>query len=224
MPPEKADLNSKILPCRILAAANFSDLHSRTIGSFAVSTEEKNMKNDQDESVETANELEQRVVSIKRTSKVQKGGRRFQLSALVAVGDHNGRVGIGMGKSKEVPDAIRKGEEAARRALIDVPLKNGTIPHQINMKYSAGRVMLKPASPGTGVIAGEAMRAVLELAGVKDIFAKCMGTNNPLNVVKATMKAIESLNTEDKVCKKRGVSALVEAEPVPDAPVAEMQE
>ena len=152
-------------------------------------------------------ELEQRVVSIKRTSKVLKGGRSFHLSALVAVGDYNGHVGIGLGKAKQVPDAIRKGEEAARKALIRVPMKGTTIPHEVTARFTAGQVIMRPASEGTGVIAGETMRAVLELAGIRDILAKSLGSDNPINVVKATMEGFQQLHTAEEMAAKRGLQS-----------------
>jgi small subunit ribosomal protein S5 len=150
-------------------------------------------------------EFEERVVCINRTSKVVKGGRNFSFSALVVVGNKNGKVGVGLGKANEVADSIRKGTELARKSLIDVPLRDHTIPHEVQAKFGGGRVLLRPASPGTGLIAGGGMRAVLDLAGVKDVLAKSLGSNNAVNVVKATMKAVESLRSREQVMALRGL-------------------
>jgi small subunit ribosomal protein S5 len=152
-------------------------------------------------------ELTDRVIHINRCSKVVKGGRRVSFSALVVVGDGNGKVGYGLGKAKEVPEAIRKGVEKARKSMITVPLDKRTIPYDVIGKYGAGKVLLKPASEGTGVIAGGAIRAVLEVAGVGDILSKCLGSNNPHNSVKATLNALSQLKSAEQVLARRGMAS-----------------
>ncbi len=151
-------------------------------------------------------ELKDKMVHIGRVAKVVKGGRRFSFSSVSVVGDGNGHVGIGLGKANEVTDSIRKSVEDAKKNVIEVPIVKGTIPHEIIGKYGAAKVMLKPASPGTGIIAGGGVRAVLESAGVQDVLTKLQGSSNPHNVVKATIRALLLLNDAKKVAERRGIT------------------
>ncbi len=151
-------------------------------------------------------ELREQLVALNRVSKTVKGGRIARFAALMVVGDENGHIGVGLGKAAEVPEAIRKGIEDAKKNMIEVSLKGSTIPHEVIGEFGAGKVLLKPAAPGTGIIAGGKVRMVLELAGIKNIRAKCLRSNNPTNVVKATMEGLKSLRTAEEVAKIREIS------------------
>ncbi len=155
----------------------------------------------------TAPDIEERVVAVNRVAKVVKGGRRFSFSALVIVGDQKGKVGYGLGKAKEVPDAIRKASQVAAKSMIYVPVENGTLPHEVLGEFDAGKILFKPASEGTGIKAAGACRTILELAGVKNVLTKSMRGNNPHNVVKATFAALKNVRSVDQVAKARGVDA-----------------
>jgi small subunit ribosomal protein S5 len=167
--------------------------------------------------------LEERVVQINRVAKVVKGGRRFSFSAVVVVGDGAGHVGAGLGKAGEVPEAIRKGVEDAKKNIIKIPMVGTTIPHEVNVEFAASKVMLKPASQGTGVIAGGSVRAVLEAAGVRDILSKIYGSTNPVNVTRATIEALRGLHSAEELSARRGVKLVshISGQPAPSSEAAD---
>jgi small subunit ribosomal protein S5 len=169
---------------------------------------------------EAQQELAEKVVFINRSAKVVKGGRRFNFSALVVVGDKRGRVGVGMGKAGEVADAIKKGGELARSNMVSVALRDATIPHEVYSRYDGAKVLLRPASPGTGIIAGKSVRSVLESAGVKDVLSKSLGSNNAVNVVKATLKALLQLRLAEDIYQSRGLKYHKPGTPPPAPEIA----
>ena len=169
-------------------------------------------KRDNFKEAPVVSEFEESVIALNRSAKVVKGGKNFSFGALVAVGDRNGRVGYGYGKANEVSDAIRKGSEAARKNMFTVPMNGNTIPHEIEVKFGGAKVLLRPASAGTGLIAGGAVRSILELAGVQDVLAKSLGASNAANVAKATFKAIAGLSTREQAFARRGIAVKADTE------------
>ena len=165
-------------------------------------------------------ELSEKVVFINRSSKVVKGGRRFSFSALIVIGDKQGRVGVGLGKAGEVADAIRKGGEVAKTQMVPISLKDHTIPHEIQMRYCGAHILLRPASPGTGVIAGKTVRAVLESVGIRDVLSKSLGSKNPANVVKATLGALKQLRLREQIYASRGIAIRPRAKAPEAAPIS----
>ena len=172
----------------------------------------KRERNNKEEAQVMQSEFDEAVICVNRSAKVVKGGKNFSFGALIVVGDRNGRVGCGYGKANEVSDAIRKGSEAARKNMFTVPMNGNTIPHEIEVKFGGAKVLLRPASAGTGLIAGGAVRSILELAGVQDVLAKSLGASNAANVAKATFKAIAGLSTREQAFARRGIAVKAETE------------
>lgn len=202
-PAEKVEARAVVETTVDQAAADTGD-SAAAVSSYSPDLVKKAVEKLKEFEKDQDGELIEKVVFINRCAKVVKGGRRFSFSALVVCGDQNGKVGYGFGKANEVADCIRKGSEMSKNAMVSVSLKDNTIPHEVIGEFGGGRVMLRPASPGTGIIAGGGVRAVVEAAGIKDVLAKSMGSNNHANVVKATLKALMSLRTREQIYKLRG--------------------
>lgn len=206
----------------ILEAPEIADvaeaLEAPEVKSARPERQRRGRRNDLPQAPKSGDELSEKVVFINRSAKVVKGGRRFNFSALVVAGDRKGRVGVGLGKAGEVADAIRKGGELAKQNMVNVSLREATIPHEVFCHFDGAKILLRPASPGTGIIAGKTVRAVLESAGIKDALTKSLGSNNPSNVVKATLKALLSLRLREDILQGRGLPT--KKPEVPKAPEA----